>query len=267
MVVFLDVLIMENFLINLFLLRTTVQTIKKQASTLRLIIASIIGSLYVLAIVIPQLKIFTGGIFKVAIAMLMLIIAIGYRDLFGFLKGTIIFILYSMVLAGIAFYIAIQENPNLQPNATIYNFSYKNIILALMALYLVINRIVIYVKERRQLTNYIYNIEVCIDGIKTRINAFLDTGNDLREPVTNLPVIIVEKDIFKDVKLKNHSIYSIPYSVVSGYAGSLIGIKPDGVKIDFDGSIKDEKVILAFCDKKLSQHEDYNGLLPRGVIE
>lgn len=267
MVVFLDVLLLENFIVNLFLLRATVQTIRKKISTRRLIMAAIIGSSYVITLVIPWLKFFTVTPFKILIAMVMIVIAIGYKDFSALIKGTLLFIVYSMFLAGIAFYIAIQDNPNLDHAAVIYNFSYKNIILALMTLYLVVNKIVMYVKERKQLTNYIYNIEIYIDGMKTSVRTFLDTGNELREPVTNLPVIIVERDMFKILNLKDYNKYSIPYYVVSGYAGNLVGIKPDGIKIDVDGNLKDEKVIVAFCDEKLSKHNDYNGLLPRGIIE
>lgn len=267
MVVYLDVLLLENFLINLFLLRTTVQTIKKRTSALRLIISAIFGSLYVVTVVIPWLEIFTAAPFKIAMAFVMIFIVLGHRDLFALVKGSFIFILYSMLLAGVAFYLAIQDNPALTSESVIYSFSYKNIILALMILYLVVNRIVMYVKERKQLTSYIYNIEVSINGIKTKVKTFLDTGNELREPVTNLPVIIVEKRLFEEMNLESNNTYTIPFSVVSGYGGNLIGIKPDNIKIDIDGNLKEEKAILAFSDKKLSKHNDYNGLLPRGIIE
>lgn len=267
MVVYLDILLLENFLINLFLLRTTVQTIKKKTSTIRLIVSSVVGSLYVITAVMPWLKFLTTAPFKISIAFIMILIALGTKDFIAAIKGSCIFILYSMLLAGIAFYMAIQDNPALSQDAVIYSFSYKNLILALMALYLVVNRIVIYVRERKQLTSYIYNIEICINGVKTKVKTFLDTGNELREPATNLPVIIVERQLFQDMNLDSYNAYSIPYSVVSGYGGNLMGIKPDSIKIEVDGNLKDEKAILAFSDKKLSKHNDYNGLLPRGIIE
>lgn len=267
MVVFLDVLLLENLLIDLFLLRTTVQTIRKKTSTKRLILASLVGSFYVIAVVIPWLKFLTAIPFKIVIVIVMMAIVIGHKDFGDLIKGATIFIIYAMVLAGMAFYIAIQDNPSLDSTALIYNFSYKNIILALMALYLVVNRIVIYTKERKQLTKYIYNTEIYLNGIKTIVKTLLDTGNELREPVTNLPVIIVERDVFKNLSLRDYSKYSISYSVVSGYTGNLIGIKPDSIKIEIDGNLKDKKVILAFCDERLSKHNDYNGLLPRGIIE
>lgn len=267
MVIYLDIVLMENFLINLFLLIVTMQTIKRRVSTKRLMVCSIIGSLYVLTMVVPILHVFTITPFKIMIAAIMVAISINEKNIIIIIKGTGIFILYSMILAGMAFYLAIKDNPSLSPSAMIYSFSYKNLILSLIIIYIVVNRLVIYVKDRKALTSYVYTTEICIDNIKTTVKAFLDTGNELREPATNLPVIIVEKEFFKDLNLKTHSIYHIPYTVVSGSTGKLIGIKPDSVRININGDIKEEILILAFSDKKLSKHSEYNGLLPRGIIE
>jgi stage II sporulation protein GA (sporulation sigma-E factor processing peptidase) len=267
MVVYLDMLLLENFLVNLFLLTITMQTIKKKVPTGRLMLSSIIGTSYVLTIVIPRLQLFATTPFKIVVAVIMILIAIKDKSVIEILKATGIFVLYSILLAGMAFYLAIKDNPSLSPSAMIYNFSYKNLILSLMTTYILVYKLTVYVKERRILTSYVYNTEICIDNVKTIIKAFLDTGNELREPATNLPVIIVEKELFKDLNLKTHDIYNIPYSVVNGYNGKLIGIRPDSIKININGDMREKNLILAFSDKKLSKHSDYNGLLPRGIIE
>ncbi|HAK42382.1 MAG TPA: sigma-E processing peptidase SpoIIGA [Clostridium sp.] len=267
MVVYLDMLLLENFLVNLFLLTITMQTIKKKVPTGRLMLSSIIGTSYVLTIVIPKLQLFATTPFKIVVAVIMILIAIKDKSVIEILKAMGIFVLYSILLAGMAFYLAIKDNPSLLPSAMIYNFSYKNLILSLMITYILVYKLIVYVKERRILTSYVYNTEICIDNVKTIIKAFLDTGNELREPATNLPVIIVEKELFKDLNLKTHDIYNIPYSVVNGYNGKLIGIRPDSVKININGDMREKNLILAFSDKKLSKHSDYNGLLPRGIIE
>jgi len=243
------------------------QTIKKKVPTGRLMLSSIIGTSYVLTIVIPKLQLFATTPFKIVVAVIMILIAIKDKSVIEILKAMGIFILYSILLAGMAFYLAIKDNPSLSPSAMIYNFSYKNLILSLMIIYILAYKLTIYAKERRILTSYVYNTEICIDNVKTIIKAFLDTGNELREPATNLPVIIVEKELFKDLNLKTHDIYNIPYSVVNGYNGKLIGIRPDSVKININGDMREKNLILAFSDKKLSKHSDYNGLLPRGIIE
>ncbi|MFR1707785.1 MAG: sigma-E processing peptidase SpoIIGA [Clostridium sp.] len=267
MVVYLDILLLENFLVNLFLLTITMQTIKKKISMGRQILSSVIGTSYVLTLVIPKLQLFASTPFKILVAAMMVLITISDKSIIEILKATGIFILYSILLAGMAFYLAIKDNPSLSPNAMIYSFSYKNLILAFMIIYILIYKLIVYVKERKILTSYVYNTEICIDNAKTMIKAFLDTGNELREPATNLPVVIVEREFFKNLNLKSHDIYNIPYSVVDGYNGKLIGIRPDSVKININGDLKDKNLILAFSDKKLSKHNDYNGLLPRGIIE
>ena len=38
------------------------------------------------------------------------------------------------------------------------------------------------------------NVKISINSKYTYINAIIDTGNFLREPITKLPVIVVEKD-------------------------------------------------------------------------
>ena len=48
------------------------------------------------------------------------------------------------------------------------------------------------------------------------MRAFLDTGNELREPATNLPVLIVERDIFYDINLSKYDKFYIPYKVING---------------------------------------------------
>lgn len=43
------------------------------------------------------------------------------------------------------------------------------------------------------------NISIIFEEGKVDINAIIDTGNFLREPLTGKPVIIVEKDVLKNV--------------------------------------------------------------------
>lgn len=266
MVIYLDVLLFQNFIVNIFLITITLQTIKRKASVMRLIISAFIGSLYVIPMLVPRYQYLSGIPFQVLMAVLMIFIAVKEKNLLFLAKSTIIFYFYSFLLCGLAVYSALSENPNLTPNTRVINFSSKNIYIGIMIIYIVINRLVIYVKDRKKLDQFIYNIEICTKEVKTSLKVFLDTGNELREPATNLPVIIIEKEYFDKINLEGYPIYHIPYSVVNGQHGKLIGIKPDSIKITMNDITKEEKAIVAFCDKKLSKYDDYNGLLPRGIL-
>ncbi|MGL4730468.1 MAG: sigma-E processing peptidase SpoIIGA [Clostridium sp.] len=261
MVLYLDQLILENFLVNLFLLLITFQTVRKRCSLIRQSIAAFIGSLYVIVMVFPSLNFLNNRIVSVFIAFLMIFICFKNKELY--IKGTLIYIGYSMALAGITFYLSINE-PRI--NSYVFQFNYKKILLAVMILYIVIDRIVIYIKDKKIMTQYVYEVSVFIKGKNIKFKGFLDTGNELREPITNLPVIVVQKEVLEGVDIDDYTKYSISYSVVDGSNGRLKGFKPDKVLIGNSDKKNLQEVILAYCDNQLSYGQDYNALLPRGIL-
>ena len=74
MVVFLDVLIIENLIVNMFLLYVTSQTLKVKVKLRYLFIAGLLGSLYVLTIIYPVPKFFTSIFLKFIVAAVMILV-------------------------------------------------------------------------------------------------------------------------------------------------------------------------------------------------
>lgn len=54
------------------------------------------------------------------------------------------------------------------------------------------------IKNKLSKKDMLCNISVIFEEGKVDINAIIDTGNFLREPLTGKPVIIVEKDVLKN---------------------------------------------------------------------
>ncbi|NMM65607.1 sigma-E processing peptidase SpoIIGA [Clostridium sp. P21] len=264
MVVYLDVLIMENLIVNLFLLYVTAQTLRIKPKLLNMILSSSIGSIYVITLLYPKLKVFSYLPFKVVVAGIMILIVFRRLKFMVFCKALSIFVLYSMVLAGACIFIEYSGFNN--NYFAIINFSYKKLMISIMIIYMLIHRIIIYIKDRKELKCFTYNIDIVLKNSKKTVEAFLDTGNELREPATNLPVIIVEKSIFKDVDLNVYDKFYIPYRVVSGKSGNLEGFKPECIKIYGSKEELVRQVIVAFCEEKLSDFNEYHALLSRGVI-
>ena len=72
----------------------------------------------------------------------------------------------------------------------------KYIVLSVAIVFIFINRIVDLLKDRALVKNFLYDIYIT-EGTRTvLVKGFLDTGNELREPVTNLPCVIVENNYF-----------------------------------------------------------------------
>ncbi|MBV7271910.1 sigma-E processing peptidase SpoIIGA [Clostridiaceae bacterium UIB06] len=265
MIVYLDVLLFENLIVNLFLLHLTARTIRIRVKFRYMLLAAILGSIYVLTLIYPTLAVFSITPFKIIAALIIVFITFRKMNILFNVKVLCIFILYSMVLAGICIFIQFNQGSDIG-YSVIINFSYKKLMISLMIIYMLIERIIVYIKERKIIKNLIYSVEIILDDSNKNVKAFLDTGNELREPATNLPVIIVEKSVFYDVDLNSYDKFYIPYKVVDGQGGNLQGFKPQCVKIKEGKETVDKEVIIAFCENKLSEINEYQALLSRGVI-
>ncbi|MCR3759277.1 sigma-E processing peptidase SpoIIGA [Clostridium felsineum] len=266
MVVYLDVLIFENSIVNTFLLYITAQTLRIKVKMRYLILAGILGGLYVMVLIIPSLKIFSCLIFKILAAVLMIIMSFRKKNFIFNVKALAIFIMYSMLTAGLCFFIELNYESDSLLNVFVGNTSYKWILISIMIIYMFVNRIIWFINDRKLTQKLIYKIEVVFKDNEKVIKAFLDTGNELREPITNLPVIVAEKNLFGNIKLDDYAKFYVPFRLFDGNMGKLEAFKPSCVKIYIGNEVVVKNIIIALIDNKLSEFNDYNALLSRGSI-
>lgn len=123
----------------------------------------------------------------------------------------------------------------------------------------------------------------------------LDTGNMLKDPITRMPVIVVEKDILyeiipyeildnlekimggdtlSEIYEKEESINYIskfrviPFTSLGKQNGLLLGFKASKVIVHIDTNDEELKnIIIGIYDKKLSKKDKYNALLGLDILE
>ena len=267
MIIYADVLILVNFIVNIFILHVTVQTLRKRVKLIWMCISSFIGSLYVLTVVYPKLKYLTYLPFKILIVFVMVFIVFRESNILFNIKASLIFILYSILLAGMCLFIQMNNSKDMSFDIIIINFPYEKLMLSVMIIYVLIYRIMIFIGDRKKIATLIYTVDIVNKSYIKTIKAFLDTGNELREPATNLPVLIVERNLLSEILLDKNNTYLIPYNVVNGGGGRFVGFKPEYINIHIDKkNIETKNVIIAFCEYKLSKDDDYNGLMSRGIL-
>lgn len=267
MVVYLDVLLIENFVVDFFLLLLSYNIIRYKVKTKKVFISAILGSLYTLVMILPELYIFSYLPIELMVAYLMNIIIVGKKKWMLSIKATIIFLISTVTLSGICFYLSqFQNKYSLKTGFSMNNVSLKCILLGIMIIYIIYNRAISYLRERTLINNYIFDIKITLNNVDYIIKGFLDTGNELREPITNLPCIIVEENLFRNYELDENKIYYINYSAL-GYDGKIRGFKADKVMIREEGEeFKEVQVIICPCRDLLSKDDDFKALLSRGVI-
>lgn len=267
MEVYLDVILIENFVIDYFLLLLSFNMMRLKVSNKKIICGAAIGSIYTIVMIFESLEFFSCMPFQILAAYIIVLIALGIRKIRLAAKTSIVYLFNAFILSGICYYMCQKELGYSFVNGTVINnFSSKYILISLMIIYISVDRILVYLREKNIVGNFIFNVEINIDNKRYVIKGFLDTGNELREPVTNLPCILVEEDIFYDFKIPKDNLYYINYSAI-GYNGKLKGFKVDNVKIySNDNNYKEINAIICPCKEVLNKDREFNALLSRGVM-
>lgn len=295
MTVYLDIIFLENFILNFIILYAVSLVIKEKAGCIKLMIASLIGASYVIIYYLINFQSKWNLIFKIILSVVMVYISFMPKSFKEFIKQIIFFYLVSFVFGGASLGVIYMVNAgriSIRNGIIVGNYTLKTIFIGVILAFTIITVAFKFVKNRISKKDLFCNIKIIINQNKINVKAVIDTGNFLKEPITNIPVIVVEKDILRnfvpkeilenienilggDLKnipenIKNEYLSKlkvIPFSSLGKQNGMLLGIKADGVVVEIDNEEKYvEKVILGIYTKKLSKKDEYNALLGIDVI-
>ena len=92
----------------------------------------------------------------------------------------------------------------------------------------------------------------------------MDTGNHLKEPISQKPVIIVERELLnrEGICLLESNFYAIPYHSIGNKAGIMRGFIAEEITIGSEqDSRKMQQVMIGVCEEKLSMKGEYSLIL------
>ncbi len=245
MKVYVDLVILLNFYLDFLLLVTTSIVLKRNITLKRILLGTIIGSISILFLFysISSILLF---FFKLFIAIIMIISVFGYKDLKYTLNNLGYFYMISVILGGFLYYL------NLEFSYTHIGLIFINKGISINAVFLIlISPIILYiyykqVKKFKTSYNLIYEVEI---GFKSKekliLKGFLDTGNKLKDPITNKPIILIQKGLVKENKEK---IYYVPFHSLGNH-NLLKCFKPEFIKIE---NKTYKNYLLGISDKKFN---------------
>ena len=266
MEVYIDIYLLENIAINLFLLLLTFKLLKIEYKRRNVYLAAILGGIYGL-VIFCNVKILSYIVLKILVPTIMIYISMKKRNLKLIFKSVIIFFMLSFTLSGICFSTVQMQNKYLVGQEfVIKNNSAKFIILSAAIIFIFITRIVDLLKDRALVKNFLYDIYIT-EGQKSVLKGFLDTGNELREPATNLPCIIVENTYFNQFEIADDKKFIIKYDTINE-VGEVRGFKGENIMIrnEESNSWKKVEAIICGCERKLSKEDEFQALLSRGIV-
>ncbi|MBO8136636.1 MAG: sigma-E processing peptidase SpoIIGA [Desulfotomaculum sp.] len=302
-VIYLDVVLAGNVVVNYAILWVTAKFTRLTPSRWRVLLGSVLGAVYALTVFISPWQWLLFWFCKLLISILMLFLVFAPLTWRQFLLVLVYFYIFSFAMGGIVlgtiYFIHWQDNNYsfLYFTELIGKYFWLGITLALIIV-LALGFLGSNAYRRKMLQkNFEVPVTIEMDNQKIKINALLDTGNLLSDPVTGLPVMVVEYDVLKKILPsgilsfilsfyeKNNSLNGndselfsfgswnkrfsiIPFKSVGRINGVMLGVKPDRIIIHRDGqSIKKEEVLVAVHHGSLAADKGYRALLHPELLD
>lgn len=297
MVIYLDVVFLENIIMNYIIIYATGIVVKSEIKQWRILIASSIGAIYTIAMYISTIPIYSNFIMKLILSLVIIYVAFIPKNIKKTLKILLIFYLVSFVFGGCIFalmYIITPKLAQIKNGVFVGTYPIKIALIGGIISFVIIQISFKMVKNKISKKDVIYNIEIIINNKKTEVKALLDTGNLLKEPITGMPVIIVEhKSLNKIVPieilnnlnkiiggdtyelLENEEFSKIisrfrmiPFSSLGKQNGLLLGLKADSINIILDEKTeKINNVIIGIYDKSFTKNGMYSAIFGLDILE
>jgi stage II sporulation protein GA (sporulation sigma-E factor processing peptidase) len=291
--IYLDVLILENLVMNYLILAVTAKFARLKVSTLRLFAGAVVGALYVVFIILqPGIKVYYTTIAKILLSIFIVAVTFSPRKILPFIKTLAIFYISTFIFAGaVLAFLFFNEQGGFVRNGIVYVFGQSQwslMVFSLLTVGIIIKIFWEVIQGKIIREKMLIPVKIAFDNRAIDLSALIDTGNSLKDPLTNMPVMVVEfkaleqllpqeiKSIFENSReddlnsvtaiISNSKWFSrfrlIPFSSLGKENGMLIGFKPDFIEIGEEEEKRGVKnVIVGIYNRSLSRDENYRALL------
>ncbi|BED92582.1 MAG: sigma-E processing peptidase SpoIIGA [Candidatus Paraimprobicoccus trichonymphae] len=270
--IYIDVLISVNLFISYSILIATSKFLYLKTNKKRIFLGAFLGALYSLSILLPELNFFVSLIVKLIMSIIIVIVTFGF-NFKNLLKITSCFYFMNIAFSGFIFILWFI----FEPSGVILNNTeiYFNILPNVLVIFTIISYFTIQIINRfvgncKIDKDYSCNLEIKVSNNIISLNAKIDTGNNLKEPFSNIPVLVVCEDLIKNVipdnirdflckkdmenvnlESLNTNVRIIPFKTISG-EGLLPAFKPDYITIlDKKNQNLKKEVYIAICSNKI----------------
>ncbi len=286
--VYADITLLINIIMDFVILWATARLSKISPVISRMGVAAVMGGLYAVGYLWPQLEFFYSFPAKVIFSCLMLMVALPIESWDVFKRAFILFYAINFTVAGatIAFSYMITSE------AISFNYYYVwlaggvgcALVIGIFGGKIITDRVIPHLLK--------FRVEMKFEQKTCTGKGFLDTGNSLRDPLTNKPVIVAEYDFLKDClpgdvqeamensqdegRMLDELIVSswarrlrlIPFTSIGKSNGMLVGIRADEVKVDLGKNHPAYKnMVIGIYKGKLSSQNNYQMLIPAEIVE
>jgi stage II sporulation protein GA (sporulation sigma-E factor processing peptidase) len=279
---------------NYIILFATAYIMKIKISHIRIIASSSIGAVYSIMLYMQILPIYSSIFMKIILSVVMVYISYAPKSVKIAIKQLIIFYLISFAFGGCAFALLYFVKPQdifIKNGVYIGTYPLKIALLGGIVGFVITYIAFKIIKNKATKEEMIYKLKIKINDKTVEVNALLDTGNKLKDPITLVPVIVIEKqklynflpeEILENIdkiiggdsnKLIEENIKYmskfrvIPYNSIGKQNGLMLGFKADEVKIIIDEEERTIKNTIIGIFNQSFNSQTYSALISLEIIE
>lgn len=283
--VYADIVFFINALMNYLLLWATARLLRRQLTPGRGLAAALLGAAYAVGLLLPGLASLYSGAGKLVFAGFMLAVAFpgGVRQ---WARAGACFLCLTWLVAGAAF----AAHFLLGAGSTDGPVRWWVLLVAAVGCAGPV-RLVWHLGSRQQWRrSHCLPVEVVVGAGRVQLVALLDTGNQLSDPLTGLPVIVAEHAVLAPLlpaelalapaermlelaagglpPALSTRLRVVPYRGLGGSSGLMVGFRPDRVVLQVAGvTVACDRVVVAVCDHALSADGAYQALIPPELLD
>lgn len=297
--IYLDAVWLLNFFLDMMLLMLTQTLAKDSTRKLRIIFGAFIASLVVpISIYYPD-SIFTSLIGKLMYSIIIVLCSFRVRSIYQMLKLLLLFYFTTFAIGGglIAIHFLFQSPFRLAANGILtFNSGYGDPVSWLFVVigfplvwYFTKSRMDKHVSEKIRY-DQLCQVTIQIDQITKSTTAYIDSGNQLTDPISKRPVIICDEYFLKQwfsedewelLKSAHTSldfeklpagweskVQIVPFQGVEGNRTFMMAIKPDNISFVYnEEEIVTRKVLIGIQFAVLTKDQSYHCLMHPKIIK
>lgn len=295
-----DIAFAVSLLMNGLILWGTARINKITAGKTRIIAGAAVGALYSFAAAFPTLEFLHGVLPKILCSVAMFAVSFAPVNLKKFFSSLVVFYIVSFALGG--FFIGVlyflKSTPFYQYIGDISNLAASYFLPGLIITvggYVLLTRFAGRLFQKKIAQNmFRVPMKVLFGESHIEVDALVDTGNQLQDPLSQIPVVVVEYNVLKDIfPAEIQSVFEntgdpdlmqilnslsgtswstrfrvIPFTSLGRENGLLIGFRPDRIEVsNGDKQVCTRDVIVGIYQKNLSPEGDYRALLHPDVLD
>lgn len=305
LVVYIDLLFLMNLLIDGSLLLVTAWMRKQQIILWRLALSATVGAMYVVMMFLPELSFLYTFLVKFLFSVAMLWIAFGFRSLQNYLRNMGAFYIVNFAAAGgiLGVHYLLQDSGEIWSGIWYsasggLSFSLKIgavfILICFFAVLFWFKRVIDSRQRQERIHSFLAELEVRVEETTITCTGLIDTGNQLSDPLSRLPVTVMEASLWERVlppsyrgKLADERadnlilelteagdfpwperLRLVPYRGINKGTQFMLALKPDEVTVRLEGrEHRSTRVLIGLDGGRLSTEGTYRAIVHPALVE